>query len=101
MYLFIELFEIKIRYRDILHLMPDDYNQTLKNLQNDISDDEIAGILGCHHSNVANKQILDCLIQKIETREKMLDFCDQLEKISTSQDLRTIIVEIQTGKYVW
>ena len=78
--------------------MPNDYQQTLSVLQKYISDDdEIAGILESNDPESVNKQILDWLIQKMKKREEMLDFCIQLEQINTSQDLKMIINEIQTG----
>lgn len=77
--------------------MPDDYHQTLDKLLSVISGDETAEILEIDHPSVANKKILDCLIQKMENREHMLDFCDHLEKVILSQDLKTIFSEIKTG----
>ena len=96
---FLEFIEIKIRYQDILQLMPEDYKQTLHKLLACISsDDEIAGILGSNNPKDANKKILDCLIQRMRERVEMLDFCVQLEQVISSQDLKLIITEIQTGK---
>ena len=90
--------EIKMRYYDILHLMPDNYKQTLHELQSYISsDDEIASILESDNPEDANKKILNCLIKKMKNREEMLDLCVQLERVITSQDLKIIISEIQTG----
>ena len=96
-YYFADFIEIKIHYRDILSLMPDDYHQTLHRLQPVITGDETAEILGINYPDIANKKILDCLIQKIENREHMLDFCEHLEKVIASQDLKTIVSEIKTG----
>ena len=86
-----------MRYNDILHLMPKDFIQTLNVLQQDITVDEIAFILKSDDHDVANRKILNCLIQKMKNREQMLDFCGQLEKLITSQDLKTIVDEIRTG----
>ena len=78
--------------------MPENYIQTLGVLQNCISsDDEIANILGSDSPEDCNKKILDCLIQSIKKREEMLDFCDQLEQVISSQDLKAIIFEIKRG----
>ena len=97
---FLDFIEIKIRYQDILRLMPEDYNQTLNVLQDCISsDDEIASILGSDSPKDANKKIVDCLIQRMKKRGEMLDFCVQLEQVISSQDLKAIISEIQTGSY--
>ena len=77
--------------------MPKDYGQTLNVLQQDITDDEMASILEIDDHDLANRKILNCLIQKMKNRVQMLDLCDQLEKVITSQDLKTIIDEIKTG----
>ena len=77
--------------------MPDNYHQTLNKLQLVITGDETAEILGIDYPDIANKKILDCLIQKMKNREHMLDFCEHLETVITSQDLKTIISEIKTG----
>ena len=91
--------EIKKHYHDILHLMPDNYEQTLHKLQSVITGDETAEILEIVSPDIANKKILDCLIQKMENREHMLDFCEHLEKVIASQNLKTIVSEIKTGNF--
>ena len=90
--------EVKLHYSKILQLMPDDHLETVSKLQEYFSDDEIASVLEEKDSKVANKRMLDSLIQRMKFREEMLDFCDQLEKISKSQELKVITREIQIGK---
>ena len=80
--------------------MPDNYHQTLYKLQPVITGDETAEILEIDNPDIANKKILHCLIQKMKSREHMLDFCEHLDKVITSQDLKTIVDEIKTGSYV-
>ena len=80
--------------------MPKDYGLTLDGLQEDITADEMAPILGIDNPDVANRKILNCLIQKLKNREQMLDFCHQLEKVITSQDLKAITDEIKSGNFV-
>ena len=77
--------------------MPKDYSQTLNLLKQNITDDEMACILETDNADLANRNILNCLIQKMKNREHMLDFCDQLEKVITSQYLKKITDEIKTG----
>ena len=96
-HLLVDFIEIKIHYDGILHLMPKDYSQTLNLVKQDITDDEMACILEIDNPDLANRKILNCLIQKMKNREQMLDFCDQLEKVITSQDLKKITDEIKTG----
>ena len=79
--------------------MPDDYEPTVGKLQDYFSDDQIADILSNSTSTIANKIILDCLIKRINCREKLLDLCDQLEKITNSNSMRVVTNEIRLGQY--
>ena len=89
--------QLKSYYDTILHLMPDDYEMTVGKLQNYINFDQICNILSSSDSTVANKMILDCLIEKISCKEELLDLCHQLEVISTSRDMNTVINKIRSG----
>ena len=77
--------------------MPDDYELTVGKLLNCISDEQICAILGSNNSTIANKMILDCLIERMTYREELLDFCVQLESITTSQNIKSVINDIQSG----
>ena len=77
--------------------MPDDYELTVGKLLNYISDEQICVILSSSNSTIANKIILDCLIEKMSCKEDLLDLCHQLENIITSQDLKVVINEIRLG----
>ena len=77
--------------------MPDDYELTVGKLLNYISDDQICVILSSCDSTIANKIILDCLIERMSCREDLLDLCDQLENITTSHDMKVVINEIRSG----
>ena len=89
--------KLKTHYHTILCLMPDDYELTVGKLVNCISDDQICTILSSSNSTVANKMILDCLIERMRCREELLDLCDQLEIITTSHDMKIVINEIRLG----
>ena len=89
--------KLKAHYHTILRLMPDDYELTVGKLVNCINDDKICTILSSSNSTVANKIILDCLIERMRYREELLDLCDQLEKITTSHDMKIVINEIRLG----
>ena len=89
--------KLKAHYHTILHLMPNDYELTVGKLQDFISDDKICAILGSGNSTIANKIILDCLIERISCREELLDLCHQLENITTSHDMKIVINEIRLG----
>ena len=77
--------------------MPDDYELTVGKLQSYISDDQICAILSSSNSTLANKIILDCLIERMSCREELLDLCNQLENITTSHDMKIVINEIRFG----
>ena len=79
--------------------MPDDYELTVGKLVNCISDDQICTILSSSNPTVANKIILDCLIERMSCREELLDLSDQLEKITTVtlHDMKIVINEIRLG----
>ena len=77
--------------------MPDDYEMTIGKLQNFITDDQICAILSTNNTFTANKMILECLIERMSCREDLLDLCDQLENIDTSQNLRIVINKIRFG----
>ena len=90
---------VKAHYHSILQLMPDDYEPSVGKLQNYFNDDQICTILGSSNSAIANREILDCLIERMTCKEDLLDLCDQLEKIITSHDLNIVVNEIRTGQY--
>jgi len=90
--------KLKAHCQNILHSMPDDYEMTVGKLQNYISDDQICTILSSSNSTIANKMILDCLIERMSCNEELLDLCDQLEIISTSHDMKTVINDIRSGQ---
>ena len=81
--------------------MPDNYELTVGKLQSYISDDQICTILNSSNITIANKKILDYLIERMSCREELLDLCDQLENISTSHDLNIVINEIRFGLYCY
>ena len=78
-------------------MMPDEYELSVGKLVNYISDDHIGTILSSSNASVANKLILDCLIERISCKEELLDLCDQLESVITSHDSKIVINEIRLG----
>ena len=81
--------------------MPDDYEPSVGKLQNYFSDEQICTILCSSNSTIANRKILDCLIERMRRKEDLLDLCDQLEKIIASLDLMNVVNEIRTGQYYY
>ena len=93
----IDFAQVKAHYHTILRLMPDDYILTIGKLQDYIDDDQICAILSCTNHTIANKMILDCLIERMSCGEDLLDLCTQLEGITSSHDLKIIIKELRHG----
>jgi len=88
---------LKVHYHTILQFMPEDYEQCVGKLQDYINDDQMCMILSCTNITTAKKIILDCLIERMSYREDLLDLCDQLEKIATSNQLSMLITELRSG----
>ena len=88
---------LKTHYLTILQLLPENYELSVGELQNYFSDDQICTILISSNSTIANKKILDYLIERMRYKEDLLDLCDQLEKIITSDDLNIVVNEIRSG----
>ena len=91
----IDFTELGAHYHNILDLMPDNYELTIGKLQNCISFDQICVVLSGNNCTVANKLILDYLIERMSCREDLLDLCDQLESITTSHDMKIVINELR------
>ena len=77
--------------------MPDDYELTVGKLQNCLSDDQICAILSTNDPSIANKVMLDYLIEIMRCREDLLALCDLLECVATSVDLKFVMNEIRVG----
>ena len=92
---------LKLKYKEILEYFPKDFYQTLQKLQDKLSDDQICTILNCSSSQIANKMILDYLIDSMKCREDLLDLCDQLDRLTDiSPSLQNLIDEIRQGTYI-
>ena len=79
--------------------MPDDYEVTVGKLQNYITFDHICTILSNGNSTIANKMILDCLIERMRHRIDLLDLCDALELIITLEELKAVTNKIRISEY--
>ena len=78
MYVGIQL--LKIKYDDILQLLPTDYMKAIQAVQDHLTDKQICHILTNSSYISANKALLDCLIETFRS-SSILYLCDQLEKI--------------------
>lgn len=94
----LDFIQLKTHYHTILRLMPVEYEQSIAQLQNYFSDEQICTILYRSDHTTANKLILDFLIERMSCKEDQLDLCDQLEKIAaSSNELTVIIQDLRTG----
>ena len=77
--------------------MPDDYMNTVNQLERHLTGDHIGSILECSDVFTANQRILDCLIEQIDTKEGLLDFCDWLSTINDAPALTAVLKELKKG----
>ena len=77
--------------------MPDDYKNTVSQLERHLTGDHIGSILECKDVFTANQRILDCLIEQINTKEGLLDFCEQLNSITNAPALTAVIERVKKG----
>jgi len=90
---------LQSKYTAILQSFPNEFSQTLEDLQDDLTPECIFAILKDEISTeLANKMMLDCMIAKISCKGGILDFCDQLEKISNAPKMSTVIRQLRAGK---
>ena len=89
---------LKLKYKEILECFPKNFHQSLQKLQDKLSDDQMCTILNSSTPDIANKMILDCLIDRIKCREDLLDLCDQLDRLTDiSPGVKCLINEIRQG----
>ena len=91
---------LQSHYSVLVRSMPDDYMNTVSQLERHLTGDHIGSILECRDVFTANQRILDCLIEQINTKEGLLDFCEQLNSISNAPALTTVIASIKKGNHV-
>ena len=91
---------LQSHYSVLVRSMPDDYMNTVSQLERHLTGDHIGSILECRDMFTANQRILDCLIEQINTKESLLDFCDQLNSITNAPALTTAIESVKKGNHV-
>ena len=77
--------------------MPDDYMNTVSQLERHLTGDHIGSILECRDVFTANQRILDCLIEQIHTKEDLVDFCNQLSTIDYTLALTVALNDLWKG----
>ncbi|XP_065885289.1 uncharacterized protein [Dysidea avara] len=74
---------LKPKYDDIVQSLPSDYEKTLQVVQDHLTDDQICDVLTTPNYTIANKTILNCLMEKVKCEGDVLEFCNHLEKITS------------------
>ena len=91
--------ELQSHYSVLVRSMPDDYMNTVSQLERHLTGDHIGSILECRDVFTANQRILDCLIEQIYTKEGLLDFCNWLSVINDAPALTAILKTLKEGKF--
>ena len=89
--------ELQRYYHFLIQWMPNKYDSTIKQLQDNLTDDQIAIILDSSNFHNANKKLMEFLIQRIAHKIEVLDLCDQLQNLYTSKSIRSIVEELKSG----
>jgi len=101
---FLECDLVKSKYKDILQLMPKDYENTLDIVQESLSDDQICAVLSSSDYYCANKIILDNLLERAMKTGNNLNLFDQLEELAKLSDNQEqfvdVIKELRAGKFI-
>ena len=92
---------LRSKYDVIVQSLPSDYEKTLQVVQDNLTDDQICDVLTSPNYTIANKTILNYLMEKVKCTANIAEFCDLLEKITSLLPdpgiLITIVNELRTG----
>jgi len=80
--------------------MPNEFILTLGTLQECITDEQMCVILSSENSTIANKIILDCLIEQINCKDDVFNLCKKLVKINNSSNMEAVVEKLRTGTYI-
>ena len=97
--LLLDLEILKHKYSALLQSFPMEYLSTVDCLQDYLTDDCLCVVVSCTDASVANKMILDCMVSKLNSKEDLLDFFDQVEKITGTHNLGSVVNELRQGWY--
>lgn len=72
---------------------------SVQQLQHLLTDEHIGSILiqGSTSSLTANQVLVNCLIEKVENKASILEFCEHLEKIKKSPKLQNTVDNLRKG----
>ena len=77
--------------------MPDDYMNTVSQLERHLTGDHIGSILECSDVFTANQRILDCLIETLGGKRDAFDLCNWLSVITDAPQLTAAIEDFKLG----
>ena len=100
MLLYLGFAELQSHYSVLVRSMPDDYMNTVSQLERHLTGDHIGSILECADVFTANQRILDCLIEQLDKKEDVFDLCEKLSNITDTPSLNAAIEDLKKGKCV-
>jgi len=93
----LEFTELQSHYSVLVRSMPDDYMNTVNQLERHLIGDHIGSILECRNVFTANQRILDCLIEQLNDKEDVLLMCKRLSVINNAQSLTAALKDLEKG----
>ena len=91
--------ELRSYYVDIVRNMPDDYLKTVQLLENHLCDLHISAVFECTSALDANQKIMACLLENVNYKAHVLDFCEVLASLKVSQ-LVNVVENLRRGMYL-
>jgi len=89
--------ELQSHYSVLVRSMPDDYMNTVNQLERYLTGDQIGSILECDSVFTANQRILDCLIEQLNDKEDVILLCGRLSIINNAPSLSAALTELLEG----
>ena len=93
---------MRSKYDAIVQSLPNDYEKTLQAVQDHLTDDQICEVLTSPNYTIANKTILNYLMEKVKSMADIVELCDRLEMFTSllpkSSVLCSVVSELRKGK---
>jgi len=92
---------LRSKYDIIVQSLPSDYEKTLQVVQDHLTDDQICDVLTSSNYTIANKTILNFLMERVNCTADILQFCNHLEAFTLllpeSSVLGSVLSELRIG----
>ena len=92
--------ELQSHYSVLVRSMPDDYMNTVSQLERHLTGDHIGSILECRDAFTANQRTLDCLVEQLGGEKDAFDLCNWLSIITDAPLLTAAIDDFKKGMYI-